>query len=195
MALDAGGGGGGGKGGGGGNSGDGAKFAAVAGISLISQVGNIYSSIVAQQIERDYRRQQLELSRELAEIQAKDAIIRGERSAEAAKIRTKLLIGKQRVSLAAQGIDIESGSALNIQQETAEFGAVDELTIRNNAWREAFGYRVQALQLGGQSAYTGLASNFAQRTTVATGGANFVSQTTIDAYRAGLFDKKRGGDK
>jgi hypothetical protein len=171
------------------------------GLQALSSAGSVYSSVTAQQIESDYKRQQLELNREMSEIQAKDAIIRGDRAAEAARAKTKRLIGSQRAALAAQGINIEKGSALDVQTETAEFGAVDELTIKNNAWREAFGYRTQAMQLGNQAAQVGLSSNFAQRMTIATGGAQFVSGAATTAAYFGGGDKPktvpityRGGD-
>jgi hypothetical protein len=46
--------------------------------------------------------------------------------------------------MAASGVDINSGSAADVQANTATIGALDEATIRNNAAREAFGYTTQA---------------------------------------------------
>lgn len=53
-----------------------------------------------------------------------------------------MLIGAQRVSLAAQGIDVNEGTALDIQAGTREMGELDILKILNNASREAWGYAV-----------------------------------------------------
>jgi hypothetical protein len=178
------------KGGGGGGGIGGGGFAAMAGINLISQAGNIYSSIASQQIERDYQRQQLEIANQMANMAAADAIRRGDKLAAEERVKTRVFVGSQRAALAAQGINIEGGSALDVQRESAEIGAINELTIKNNAWREAFGYRTQAMSLGNQAAYVGIASNFNQKMTAVTGGANFISQTTTDAARFGLFDKK-----
>ncbi len=62
--------------------------------------------------------------------------------------RTASTIGAQRAQMAANGIDIGSGSALNLQTGTAKIGELDALTIRNNAARAAYGYRVQGSDFG-----------------------------------------------
>ena len=83
-----------------------------------------------------------------AEQQAADAIARGDTEAQRHMAAIRGLIGSQRAGFGAQGIDINSGSALDVQANDAAMGALDELTIRNNAAREAWGYRVQATDYG-----------------------------------------------
>ena len=46
--------------------------------------------------------------------------------------------------MAANGVDLSSGSPLDILGDTAMYGELDALTIRSNAEREAYGYRVQS---------------------------------------------------
>jgi hypothetical protein len=53
--------------------------------------------------------------------------------------------------MAANGVDLNSGSALRIQGDTAKLGDVDALTIRNNAARAAYGYQLQGLSYGQQA--------------------------------------------
>lgn len=81
----------------------------------------------------------------MSEAMAADAIARGREQEEAYRLRVRATIGSQRASLAAQGIEIDEGTALQIQEETAYFGELDAITIRNNARREAWGYRAQAI--------------------------------------------------
>ncbi len=57
---------------------------------------------------------------------------------------TAQTIGAQRAAMAASGIDIGSGTPSRIQQSTAATGELDAQTIRNNASRAAYNYRVQA---------------------------------------------------
>ena len=83
----------------------------------------------------------------IAEMQATDATNRGAIDEKKARQLTEQVIGSQRVSLAAQGVDINRGSALDIQANAAYLGELDALTIRNNAVKEAWGYRVQAQDL------------------------------------------------
>lgn len=54
------------------------------------------------------------------------------------------MLGSQRAALAANGIDTASGTALDLQAETAQFGEEDALAIRANAARKAWGYEVEA---------------------------------------------------
>lgn len=79
-----------------------------------------------------------------ADFSAKDAVERGAADEATHRSQTKQLIGKQRVTLAAQGQDLTSGTGLDIQTDTARQSEIDALTIRANAAREAYGYKVQS---------------------------------------------------
>lgn len=70
----------------------------------------------------------------------------GQTSADWQRVRTGQAVGTQRSAQAANGIDVNSGSAAQLQDDTAMIGELDALTIMNNAAREAYGYRVQAGQ-------------------------------------------------
>lgn len=80
----------------------------------------------------------------LAKQQATDAATRGAYAESLQRQGTRQLIGSQRAALAAQGVDIGSGSALDVQSSTAYQGELDALMVRNNAAREAWGYQVEA---------------------------------------------------
>ena len=98
----------------------------------------------AIRLQAEFQKQQYDFNAVMADFQAEDTISRGETAATDHQVRTQGLIGSQRVAMAAQGIDIESGSAMEVQEDTASQSAMDVMTIRNNAWREAWGYKVQA---------------------------------------------------
>jgi hypothetical protein len=78
-----------------------------------------------------------------AEYQAQDAIKRGQLAETDQRRRTAMLKGTQTARLAANGLDISEGSALQILSDTDWMGEQDALTVRDNANREAWGYRVQ----------------------------------------------------
>ena len=80
----------------------------------------------------------------ISEMQARDALKRGHEAEGISRQKTKKLIGSQRAALAAQGIRVDAGSALDVQQESADIGELDALTIKNNAAREAFGFMQEA---------------------------------------------------
>lgn len=85
-----------------------------------------------------------QVNAKFAEMQARDAFKRGQEGEAISRMKVKKTIGAQRAAMAAQGIRVDEGSAQDIQQETQEIGALDVMTIRNNAMREAFGYETQA---------------------------------------------------
>lgn len=86
-----------------------------------------------------------DLQEKLTEQQVRDSLKRGDIAVSISKQRTKKVIGSQRAALAAQGIRIDEGSARDVQLETAEIGELDAMNIRNNAAREAFGYKTQSI--------------------------------------------------
>jgi hypothetical protein len=82
----------------------------------------------------------------LATVNAQDATQRGQLEEQRARLGTRQQIGSTRAGLAAQGVDIGSGSAADVQASEAGLGELDALTIRNNAAREAYGFNVEAQQ-------------------------------------------------
>ena len=137
-----------------------------------------------------------DMNRRNADIMAEDAIERGEKGAQDHRRKTKRLIGAQRAALAAQGIDVNYGSAAGIQSETQALGERDALTIRNNAWREAFGFRSQADSLRLQSEFSKSAAKSARTNTLVTGGLRIL-EVGRSAYGGGAktpkTTKKGGG--
>lgn len=82
---------------------------------------------------------------------AQQATQDGENKVAAKQEQTAQMIGAQRAAMAANGVDLDSGSPLRVQQDTAKLGEVDAMTIRNNAAREAYGYQLQGLSYGQQA--------------------------------------------
>lgn len=76
--------------------------------------------------------------------QAEDSIDRGEVAASRALVKGGQVKGAQRAAMAANGIDLGVGSAQNVLNDTDYLTAVDAATLRDNAAREAWGYRMQA---------------------------------------------------
>jgi hypothetical protein len=84
---------------------------------------------------------------QVATVQADDAVARGGEEESRFRAGTRGLIGTERAGQAAGNVDVGYGSALDVQADTAYLGELDALTIRTNAAREAWGYKVQAEDL------------------------------------------------
>lgn len=83
----------------------------------------------------------------VADLQSKDAIERGAQEESRFRTQVRGAIGQQRAGIAASNIDVGFGSAVDVQADAAYLGELDALTIRTNAAREAWGYKVQATDL------------------------------------------------
>jgi hypothetical protein len=73
-----------------------------------------------------------------------DATARGIIDSDQARVQTQSAIGTQRAAMASNGGVVDQDSNAIIQQDTAQMGELDALTISNNAAREAYGFQVQA---------------------------------------------------
>lgn len=87
----------------------------------------------------------------LATAQGADAIQRGDVAAFTRGAATKQQIGSSTTAMAAQGLNLQVGSPVDVVSTEAKLGALDEATIRNNAARQAWGYQVQAADYAGRA--------------------------------------------
>lgn len=113
-------------------------------LSLAATVGGgIISGIGAQQ-QAQAQANAANYNAAVARNAATFAREQGEVNAQANDRKTAAMIGRQRAAYAAGGLDVNSGSPLDIQADTADFGRLNSLTIRNNAERQAYGYQANA---------------------------------------------------
>lgn len=82
---------------------------------------------------------------EIKEKAATDAIQRGADSGAIARQKAKEATGKFRAAAGSSGFLADTGSNLDIQEQNAGIGKLNSLLIENNAEREAYGYKVGAL--------------------------------------------------
>jgi hypothetical protein len=93
-------------------------------------------------------------NKQLSEWEALDAMRQGYLDVQANQMQTAAVKSSQKAALAANGIDINEGSANDILSTTDWVSAVDQQTIRDNALRTAWGYRTQVLDYGNRAAAT-----------------------------------------
>lgn len=87
----------------------------------------------------------------IQERQAADAIDRGKNEEMLHRIKVVQLKGQQINAFAKNGVEVDSGSALDVLSDTAQIGELEALTIRSNAARDAYGYQVNAMNLDASS--------------------------------------------
>ena len=79
-------------------------------------------------------------NQQVAQDQASQATQLGVIQAEENDQQTQQLIGQQKAAYAAAGVDVNSGSPLTVTSQTAGFGALDSLAIKQNDAEQAWGY-------------------------------------------------------
>lgn len=111
-------------------------------------------------------------NKKIADLNAQDALNQGAADAAEKRTKTRLILGQQRAAIAANNVELSTGTALEVLGDTALFGATDEQRLRENASRRAWGFQVQGQnaqwqgqmdqfrgQQGAQSTYLNAASN------------------------------------
>ncbi len=131
--------------------------AAMLGLSAAGTYMSVRGQLKAGQAEKDAgeaakraaedQAQLAEFNAAIADLQAKDTEVRGEQEAQRFRVRTRQLIGEQRAGFAAGNVDVGYGSTVDVQADTAFIGELDALTVKTNAAREAWGYRIEATDL------------------------------------------------
>ncbi len=131
----------------------------IMGAGVAGQAAGSYSSAKGQQAQMQYDAAMgklnaamaesdaslLELNASISETQARMQTQIGQREEQQLRLRSRQLKGSQRASIAASGVDLGVGSAARVLATTDYMTEVDASEIRANAARQAFGYRVQAV--------------------------------------------------
>lgn len=165
----------------------GSETALVAGAGLSAQAGATTFGAGSQLMAGMHNRRSARFNQRVSEFQADQAEQRGEEQERRHRTSVRGLIGAQRAALAAQGVDVDEGSAADVQRSSQRMAELDVATIRNNAALEAWGYQVQAADahMQGRAAMTrGIGSAAG---TLLGGGADVVSGY-VHGRREGIFE-------
>lgn len=134
---------------------------AMAVAAVVSAVAGTAVSVMGQEQAADAARAQGNYQNAVARNNAilagraaADATARGEELARQQGIKGAQIIGAQRATLAGNGVVVDQGSALDLTTDQAGQNKLDALTIKDNAAREALGFKTQGMnfQAGGDLA-------------------------------------------
>jgi hypothetical protein len=105
----------------------------------------------AQKKATAYQAQVAANNAKIAGYQRSAALQQGEQEAQQSMLQRAQMLGKQRAALAANGVDLNSGSAIDLLASTEFLGEQDVNQIQNNAVRKAWGYEVEGSNYQAQS--------------------------------------------
>ena len=122
-----------------------------------------------------YNAKMAQRSAQMSEMQAKDAERRGAIEEDRFRRQQSLLQGQQASMLAASGVQLDSGSPLQILADTAEATEVDARTIRYNARMDAWGLRNQAASSIAQAQFAKIEGKNARSNAYLSAGGSLIS--------------------
>lgn len=153
-------------------------LAASIGSALIGGIGALTSGN-ASAASAKYNAQ---IADENATIAKQNATWAGEAGAEQAgqaSQKTRAEVGAIKAAQAANNVDVNSGSALDVRSTAAELGQLSAINIRSNAARSAYGYETKATSEEAQSQFdtfsgeqSSLAGEVGAGSTILGGAAN-----------------------
>lgn len=114
-----------------------------AGGAALSAFGGYQSAMFASQVANN--------NATIARQNADTDVQAGSYEESASRLRTGLMIGQQKAAQAANGVDVNVGSAPAVRASTAAVGSMDALAIRYNAAKQAANEEAHAASLGEQS--------------------------------------------
>lgn len=139
----------------------------------------------AAQIEGDFRASQLESNARISRIKGEEEVRLAQIEAGELSKLTKSKISDSRAKSGAQGIEIDTGSSMDVQSGIKRAGTIDHNTIINNAMKARWGYRVSATNDEIEAEFTRTATKRKSRQTLALGGLQALNSglsTGLDYY-------------
>lgn len=130
--------------------------ATVAG-GVTSAVGASYSSKATSNMYK-YQEGVAQINQRISEQNAAYARSVGEVEAQKSGMRSRFQLGGIRTAKAAGNIDVNTGSAKEVQESQEAIGRHDQSIIRSNAARQAYGYEVEATGAKASAGMYGTAS-------------------------------------
>ena len=114
-----------------------------AGGAAVSAIGS-YSSASSQKSSLNYQAGIADINAHQAELNAQQELFKGNAAVAQSTARAGQVKGAQRAAMAANGIDLGEGSAVDVLTSTDLLKEQDTNTITANAVRAAWGQRTQA---------------------------------------------------
>jgi len=114
---------------------------AIMAVSAVTKASGEYQQSLAAQRAARYNQQ-------VANLQAQDALDRGDLEQQRVGVKQAQLRGEQRARMGANGLDLSFGTPEAVLEQTDYYGLEDQRRVANNARREAAGYSQRATLYG-----------------------------------------------
>lgn len=119
--------------------------------TALSGVSDVLSGVGGMQ-QYNYRAQVATNNAAIEKANADATLAAGQVEESNSKLHTGMTMAAQKAAQAANGVQVNMGSAAEVRQSTANVGAIDAAMIHYNAARAAFGQQAQAANYAAQAA-------------------------------------------
>jgi hypothetical protein len=164
---------------------------AVGALGTVTTAFGQYQQAQAANRAAEYNAKIADYNAQAANAQAANAIARGAVEEKQQRLQVAKTIGTQRAGFGGSGLLVDQGTASDVTSDTAGFGELDALTIRNNAAMEAWGIKNQAANYSMQA---NLARSSKQNGLLAAGGSLLTGMSSLAGSlyqnRSALFDDR-----
>lgn len=157
-------------------------MAAGIGVNLLSTIASGFMQSGAMRTQAAYAKQQSDFNSAVGDLQAKAAIDAGNQEAAQISRQGAAAVAQTRTQAAASGVDVNTGSSADVQTSQKVITGLDMLTAKNNAARQAWGYKVNAAQDQTEGNMKSIALNAGANATILGSGMNALGQGTQAYY-------------
>ena len=162
-----------------------------AGMGYASIATSIIGAIGSAQLARtqakanksafEFQSDMSKINARMAERSAQSMLFQGQQQIASLTLRSGKVKSAQRVAMAANGIDLGEGNAVEVQATTDLMTEIDKNTIEANALRSAWGYRTQGVNASNQALMSGVSAdsispNSAASSTLMSSAGNVAQQ-------------------
>lgn len=149
---------------------------AIAGAATVAGLAGTAASAVSSIQQGKFQKGVAKYNAQVARNTATQTRNQGVEAEVAKRQQTKQLISQQRAALGASGVELDSGSALQLQEDAERIGEVDALRIRSNFSRRADSIDQSAVLESRQGDFAQRAGFNRAASTAITGASSFASK-------------------
>lgn len=124
---------------------------ALAIVAAATSAYGVEQNAQAQSANASYQAQVAKNNQTVANANAQFASQRGEALAGQQQQKTRATVGAIKAQQAANNIDTDTGSAVDVRSSAEQLGQLDALTVRSNAAREVYGFQTQGANFSAQA--------------------------------------------
>ena len=163
------------------------------GLSAVSSITTAISQASALKATGKYQSSIANVNATMANMTAKQTLMSGDIAAGNKNLQTREVVGSIKAVQGASGVSVGSGSNAAVATGENLVGTVDEMTIRNNAQRRAFGFNMQAMNDTSEGKFANITASNEAMQSLLSGGLQALAGPTRQYAEYLMWTRRLGG--